>query len=104
MAQFDVYPNPSDSASHGMPYVVVLQSDLLQALPTRVVLPLARQREIGKVPLMLCPLVTVKGEALHALAHFVAPLPTRLLKAPVGNLSAHASELVAAVDVVLSGV
>ena len=36
MAQFDVYANPSESAAHGIPYVVVVQSDLLDALATRI--------------------------------------------------------------------
>lgn len=35
MAQYDVYANPSKSADNGIPYVVVIQSDLLDALATR---------------------------------------------------------------------
>ncbi len=34
MAQYDVYPNPSTSAGQGIPYVVVIQSDLLDGLAT----------------------------------------------------------------------
>ena len=33
MPQYDVYPNPSSRSAEGMPYVVVIQSDLLDALP-----------------------------------------------------------------------
>ena len=36
MAQYDVYPNPSASVGNGIPYVVVIQSDLLDALTTRL--------------------------------------------------------------------
>ena len=32
MAQYDVFTNPSRSAAEGIPYVVVIQSDLLDAL------------------------------------------------------------------------
>ena len=32
MPQYDVYANPSRSAADGIPYVVVIQSDLLDAL------------------------------------------------------------------------
>lgn len=39
VAQYDVYPNPSRSAADGIPNVVVIQSDLLDALPTRLTLP-----------------------------------------------------------------
>lgn len=41
MAQYDVYPNPSTSAAHGISYVVVVQSDLLDALATRLTMPLS---------------------------------------------------------------
>ena len=40
MAQWDVYPNPVVRARDEIPYLVVLQSDLLDALPTRLVAPL----------------------------------------------------------------
>jgi toxin CcdB len=104
MAQYDVYPNPSASANSGIAYVVVIQSDLLDALPTRLTMPLAALTFAGKVPSALCPLVMVKGQRMHALAHFAAPLPAKLLRKPVDNVAAQASALVAAMDVLLSGV
>ena len=104
MDQFDVYANPSESATHGIPYVVVVQSDLLDALATRMTIPLATIEFAAKAPDKLCPLVTVNGQRLRALAHYTAPLPTRNLRKLVGNLSAQSSALIAAVDVVFSGV
>ena len=104
MAQFDVYPNPSSSAQHGMPYVVVVQSDLLEALATRLVIPLASHEFADKTPEKLCPVIKVKGQTLRALAHYAAPLPTRSLRKALANVSAQAGALIAAMDVVLSGV
>jgi toxin CcdB len=104
MAQFDVYINPSESALHGIPYVVVVQSDLLDALATRMVMPLATVEFAGIAPDKLCPIVMVNGQRLRALAHYTAPLPTRSLRQIVGHVSAHASELVAAMEVVVSGI
>ena len=43
MAQYDVFANPSNRASDGIPYVVVIQSDLLDALATR----LAKAARVG---------------------------------------------------------
>ena len=77
MAQFDVYANPSHSAAQGIPYVVVVQSDLLDALATRMTIPLALVTFADKAPEKLCPSITVKGQQLRALAHYAAPLPTR---------------------------
>lgn len=104
MAQYDVFPNPSQSAADGIPYVVVIQSDLLDALPTRMVMPLAVINPSTRVPAALCPVITVKGKRLHALAHYAAPLPAKLLKQRVDRVSAQANVLVAALDAVLSGI
>ena len=104
MAQYDVFANPSSSAAAGIPYVVVIQSDLLDALATRLTIPLAVLQFAGKVPTSLCPVVMVKGQRLHALAHYAAPLPATQLRRPVANVAAQASALVSAMDAVLSGV
>lgn len=104
MAQYDVFANPSSSASAGIPYVVVIQSDLLDALPTRLTMPLAVFDAATRVPTALCPVVTVKGRRLHALAHYAAPLPAKVLRRPIGNVAAQASALVSAMDTVLSGI
>ncbi len=104
MAQYDVYPNPSRSAADGIPYVVVVQSDLLDALATRLTIPLAVLDAAAKVPTALCPVITVKGQRVQALAHYVAPLPAKVLKRPLANVASQASALVSALDAVLSGV
>jgi toxin CcdB len=104
MAQFDVYANPSGSAAHGIPYVVVVQSNLLDALATRMSIPLATVEFAKNSPEKLCPVVTVNGQRLHALAHYTAPLPTRSLRHAVVNLAPQASTLIAAMDAVISGV
>jgi len=104
MAQYDVYANPSVSAAQGIPYVVVIQSDLLDALATRLTMPLAEPDAAAKVPTALCPVIVVKGRRFHALAHYTAPLPARLLRQAVDNVTAQSSALVSAVDTVLSGI
>ena len=103
MAQYDVVPNPSSSAANGITHVVVIQSDMLDVLATRLSIPLAELDMAVKVPTALCPVIVVNGKRLHALAHYAAPLPARLLKRPVANVAAQASALVSAMDAVLSG-
>jgi toxin CcdB len=104
MAQYDVFTNPSGSAAEGIPYVVVVQSDLLDALATRLTMPLAVLDVATKVPTALCPAIMVKGQRLHALAHYAAPLPAKALRRPVENVASQASALVSALDAVLSGI
>lgn len=104
MAQYDVFINPSSSSAGGIPFVVVIQSDLLDSLSTRLTMPLAALEFTGIVPTALCPVITVNGQRLHALAHYAAPLPAKVLRRPVDNVAAQASALVAAMDAVLSGI
>jgi toxin CcdB len=104
MAQYDVFTNPSKSADDGIPYVVVIQSDLLDALATRMTVPLAVFDEQIKAPNALCPVVTVKGKRFHALAHYAAPLPAKALKRPLANVESQADMLVSAIDTVISGI
>ena len=104
MAQYDVFTNPSKSAADGVPYVVVIQSDLLDALATRMSIPLAELDAQIKVPTALCPTVTVKGKHFHALAHYAAPLPAKSLKRPLANVASQADMLVSAIDTAISGI
>lgn len=73
MAQDDVFAIPSRSAAHGLPDGVVVQSDLLEALATRLTLSLATIDAVARVTTALCPVIVVKGQRLHALAHHAAP-------------------------------
>lgn len=77
---------------------------MLDGLATRLTLPLAVLDAATKVPTALCPVIVVKGQRLHALAHYAAPLPARLLRRPVDNVAAQAPLLVSAVDAVFSGI
>jgi len=83
---------------------MVLQSDLLDALSTRLTLPLAELDAAIKVPTTLWPVIVVKGKRLYALAHYAAPLPAKSLQRAVDNVSAQASALVSAMDAVMSGI
>ena len=104
MAQYDVFTNPSGSVAEGIPYVVVVQSDLLDALATRLTVPLAVLDAATKVPTALCPVIMVKGQRLHALAHYAAALPAKVLRRPLDNVASQSSALVSALDAVSSGI
>jgi toxin CcdB len=84
-----------------MPYLVVVQCDLLDALATRMIITLATHTFAAKTPDKLSPAITVKSQAL---GHYAAPLPARTLRKALTNISAQSGALIAAMDVVLSGV
>jgi len=105
MAQFDVYINPQAGSRQFVPYLVDIQSALIDQLTTRLVVPLSR---IGsgaeKLPRRLTSLFEIDGETLALLPHLTAPVQMRLLKKPVMTLLSRADELTAALDAVVSGV
>ena len=103
--QYDVYPNPSPRMRESYPFVVDVQSDLLKALATRMVVPLTvTELPAVSLPRRLCPVVTVQGQSLMLVPFEAAPLDKRHLKGKIGSLREHAHDIVAAIDAVMSGV
>ncbi len=105
MAQWDVYPNPSTRMREVLPYVVVLQSDLLSWLGTRLVAPLARNvPPPSSTAARLSPRLEVQGETLTLVVQESAPVDARALRSPVTTLRAEAHRIIDALDMVVSGV
>jgi len=104
MAQFDVYVNPQPASRQFVPYVVDVQSPLIDALATRLVMPLSRVGAgQGRLPVNLCPTMQVEGEPLSLMPHMAAPILVRALGQPVASLAGRAAEITGALDAVLSG-
>lgn len=105
MAQWDVFPNPALASRERLPYLVVLQSDLLEGLPTRLVAPLSRTDvQRSGLPERMAPDFEIQGEHLILKAHETGVVPARVLKRPVTSLRAQAHRLVDALDAVISGI
>jgi hypothetical protein len=68
-------------------------------------MPLSRVgAHLPKLPVNLCPVVSVDGEPLSLQPYLSAPVAANSLKHPVINLQRQASDIVAAMDAVVSGV
>ena len=105
MAQFDVYANPSKTQRGEIPWMVDIQSDILDKLPTRLVIPLAlRPNMPAAMPRSLCPIISWNGTTLVALPHLAAQFRVKDLGPVHGNLRPQASQFVDALDAVASGV
>lgn len=103
--QFDVFENPSPRLRDIYPYVVDVQSDLLSALATRMVVPLAiTTLPAADLPRRLCPTFTVNGQSLMLVPFEAAPLDKRLLKTNVVSLWSQSNDIIAGMDAVLSGI
>ena len=105
MPQWDVYVNPSERSRSELPFLVDLQSDLLSALATRLVAPLARDAVAhSALPRRLSPTFEIDGRTVVMLPQEAGPVEGRLLRAPVASLRAQSHRLIDALDAVLSGV
>jgi toxin CcdB len=104
MAHLDVYRNPDRKTATIIPFVLDVQSGLLDGLPSSIVIPLARPETIETLPILrLNPKVSIDGRKLIALTQDLASVPRRLLKKPVANLSPQREEILAALDFLFTG-
>ena len=64
MAQFDVYRHPVSELREAQPYLMELQSSIVNSPEARIVIPLARLTVGAKPMLNLNPELEVQGELL----------------------------------------
>ena len=104
MARFDVYPNPGNHAVT-TPYLLDVQSDLLDGLESRMMVPLRSLKHFPKVKLSnrLTPVLTIKGEAFLLETPKMGAVPHRILKSPVASLSDEQDQITAALDFLFQG-
>lgn len=104
MARFDVYRNSGPFAST-TPYLLDIQSQLLDGLDTRVVIPLRRLDKFPVVNLAkdLTPIFDIEGVTCILETPKLAAVPTRLLKSLVTSLSGQQSEISNALDRLFHG-
>lgn len=105
MAQFDVYRNPIRASRTRIPYLLDVQSDLLEPLATRIVVPLCKPDVLGGKPAeRLNPVFVVEGRNVLMLTPELAGVPRRVLGEQVANLAAESSTIVAALDLAITGI
>lgn len=103
MARFDVYPNPSQHPH--VPFLLDVQSDLLSALDTRVVVPLRRLDSFpaGALPKHLSPVFEVAGISCFMETPKLAAVPAKILKSPVATVADQHPDITAALDFLFQG-
>ena len=103
MARFDVYRHPDAKQRATTPFLLDVQNEYISGLHTRVVLPLRRAERVA-IPLRdLNPALEVDGVAVILDAAAIGAVPLSFLKAPVGNLRAHADVVSNALNALFGG-
>jgi toxin CcdB len=104
MARFDVYQNSGPLAT-STPYLLDVQSALLDGLDTRIVIPLRRVDQFPAVNFAkdLTPIFDIEGVSCFLETPKLAAVPTRLLKNHVMSLSDQQSLISNALDRLFHG-
>jgi len=98
MARFDVYPGMGGSG-----YVLDVQSNLLEPLNTRVVIPLLSKRDAPKPAERLNPVFRIGRKDHVMVTQFLAAVPSSQLGQAIDNFAQYQSEITAAVDMLTHG-
>lgn len=102
MAQFDVYRNPNPATNQYIPYLLDVQTDLLDVLKTRVVVPLELCGNFATAE-RLTPVFTVEGVQVTLLTPELAGIHYKHLGEYITSLAPQRQEILAALDLVFSG-
>ena len=105
MAQFDVHANEDPASRSRAPFLVDVQSDLLDELATRVVVPLLPLSAGAASPITrLMPVFEVQGARFALGVPQLAGVSRTVLGRKVSSLASRRHEIISAFDVLLSGV
>lgn len=103
MAQFDVYRNPNPATAGRIPYFVDIQTEYLDGLSTRVVVPLVH-RDGFVAATRLNPFFAVEGAPVVMATAELAAIRRTALGERVDSLAEHRHDIVAAIDFLVTGI
>ncbi|MFN3830802.1 MAG: CcdB family protein [Allorhizobium sp.] len=98
MARFHVHRIGNDGS-----LALDLQSNLLDALTTRVVVPVVPIGEVANLIPPLNPRLTIDGETFAMLTQFIPTVPISVVGPSIADLSSRADEITGATDFLFQG-
>ncbi len=105
MSQFTVYKNKNSRTKKTFPFLLDIQSDLLDQIRTTIVIPLGKYSTVkDQVITKLCPIVVIDGTKYAALTQQIAGIERASLGVKVANISDYRSEFIDAIDLIISGI
>lgn len=104
MAQFEVFRNPVARTRGSVPFVMDVQANVLVRLNTRMVVPLYHSERIPRPIRNLQPTFSVEQHSVVMATNELAGVPISALGERVGSLSAERAAIIAALDLLFTGV
>jgi toxin CcdB len=98
MAQFDIF-RPKD----GSELLLDCQSDILDDLDTRFVVPLLDRTEMPRPVAKLNPRFDIEGAEFFMATQGAATIPARMRGRRVGSLADRRDSIIAAIDMLITG-
>lgn len=103
MAQFDVYLNGSSKSKKTIPYVLDIQSELFGNTSTRVVVPFVYKKKLEETVDRLNPIFKVEDDWVIMLTSQMGAVPVTFLRKKITNLAHQRDSIIAAVDLLITG-
>jgi toxin CcdB len=104
MAQFDVHRNPNRASSRSVPYLLDVQTDLLESLSSRVVIPLVRLSRTVRPMSRLNPTFEIKGVTCVLSTAELAGVSKATVGEKVASLKNQRAEIIRALDFLITGI
>ncbi len=105
MPQFIVYENTNRVKKKEYPYLLDVQSNLLNELRTTVVIPLCPKSIMGGTVISkLCPIFVIDNKEFVAMTQQIAGIDRKVLGKEICELSHYRSEVITALDFIISGI
>ena len=103
MAQFDVCLNLNPDSAAAIPYLLEVQSDLLESATTRAVVPLALLSERAQPAKYLNPQFEIEGVQVVMVTEQIAGVPERALGKNLLSLEVQRDQIMDAIDFLFRG-
>jgi len=105
MSQFILYRNEDSSSNETYPYFIDVQSSLLEDLNTRLVIPLSPHSALNNTDAKrLCPVIHLDEGNFVLLTQQMTSVPKSILKTELTSLESFRYEILAAIDMLISGI
>jgi toxin CcdB len=106
VSQFAVHRNRNAASRGRFPLLLDVQTDLLDGLGTRVVIPMEPATAASRRTAMaaLNPFVAVEGKTYILVTTQLAGIPTGELGPPIADLSSERDSIIAALDLLFTGI
>jgi toxin CcdB len=104
MAQYAIHINSNPNTRKLFPFLINVQSSLLDVLDTRMVIPLTARGTLGgKLINNLNPVITIEGQEYIIQTQQMASIHVKNLGIQIGDASFKRNEILSSIDFLITG-